>query len=96
MWSFIKRLWTKRIGDNYHDVVVFVDGKRYPLSKATYGLQLQCCRVSGWQLWFSWKSTNRLIGGEYDSEDFRVEVNGFVICQSKGNGKLQDKLTKQQ
>jgi hypothetical protein len=67
----------------YHDVVVFVEGQRIGLFNSSYGLQLHCTRSAGWQLWNVWDGKEELLGGEYSNKDFRIEVRGAVICQSK-------------
>ena len=64
---------------SYHDVEIFVDGQRYRIHE-NYAYELTCTRVGGWRLWYIWEGASKLIGGEYDSEAFRIEVGGIVIC----------------
>ena len=77
---------------SYHDVVVYVDGTAYRIGDR-FGLLLTCTRSGGWELWADVDADQKpngvtsheqkLIGGEYSGHDFRVEVAGVVICQSK-------------
>lgn len=62
---------------NYHDVLVIVDGKQYRICD-DYSLELACTRVSGWRLW---RNGTTLIGGEYDSAEFRIEVAGTRLVK---------------
>lgn len=67
---------------SYHDVVVFVNGQKYEIANH-YGIMLTCTRAGGWELWdVSGGAGEKQIGGEYSGNDFRIEVKGFVICQS--------------
>lgn len=69
---------------SYHDVVVFAGDKRLCLFDSSYGLQLHCTRVAGWQLWNVWDGKDELLAGEYNPEKpIRVEVRGVVICETK-------------
>lgn len=72
---------TESAGPSYHDVVVFVNGERYRI-KDNYAYQLTCTRAGGWNLWHIWGGKETLIGGEYNFDDFRIEVRGVVVCQS--------------
>lgn len=74
---------------SYHDLhITTAKIPRTSIFNLPYGLQVQCSRVSGWQLWetatrlFDW----RLLAGEYDRpEDWLVlDVNGHVIVDSRG------------
>ena len=77
--SFWKKFFEKE-SLSYHDVVVYVDGVPFKI-KDTYGLELSCTRVGGWQLWLR-KSESEcvLIGGEYEESSFSVVVGGIVVC----------------
>jgi hypothetical protein len=67
-------------GPTYHDVVVIVDGTRYRI-RDSYAYKLTCTRVGGWCLFYEWAGESRLIGGEYDSNEFVIEVRGVVVCR---------------
>jgi hypothetical protein len=70
---------------SYHDVVVFVGGDSYRIFDLPFSVILQSTRAGGWQLWKQDEpgaGPEQLIGGEYDVEDFRIEVCGVVVCQS--------------
>lgn len=73
---------------SYHDLhITTAKIPRTSVFNLPYGLQVQCTRVSGWQLWQSatriqdWK----LLAGEYDKpEDWLVlDVDGHVILDSR-------------
>lgn len=64
---------------SYHDVIVYVNGEAYRIA-GNYAFELTCTKVAGWRLWRTWDGASTLLGGEYDSDDFRIEVAGIVIC----------------
>lgn len=65
---------------SYHDTIVIVNGKKYDLFNSSYGYRLMCSRASGWELWHIWGDEEKLIGGEYNGDDFRIEVAGRIVC----------------
>lgn len=69
---------------SYHNVVVTVSGVEYKIAE-DYSVELSCNRVSGWQLWriVSEHPDWELVGGEYSGADFRIQVAGLTICDSK-------------
>lgn len=67
---------------SYHDVVVFVNDKKYEIFN-NYGIELTCTRVCGWSLWNVMDGKYTLIGEEYGNDDFRIEIGGNVICGKK-------------
>jgi hypothetical protein len=73
---------------SYHAVVVIVDGQRFRIAD-DYELELTCVRVAGWRLWRNpIGAPSRepvLIGGEFDSKEFRIEVAGNIICQNSSS-----------
>lgn len=64
---------------SYHDVVVSFGGQRHRLFDVSYGLQLQCTRVAGWELWNRWGGVNELLAGEFHTVPLTVEVGEFKI-----------------
>lgn len=74
---------------SYHDVVVTVNGTDYKISD-NYAYLLECCRVSGWQLWFRWDRDVRMIGGEYNYDDFKITVGGRVILDVRDKDKPRE------
>jgi hypothetical protein len=68
---------------SYHDVVVFAGDQRLRLFDCSYGLQLQCTRSAGWELWNVWDGKEEFLAGEYSSKPLRIEVRGVVICETK-------------
>lgn len=66
----------------YHDVIVYIDEKSYRIAD-NYAWQLICSKIGGWQLWQNFEDLEELIGGEYDSNNFRIEVAGEVICNNR-------------
>lgn len=64
----------------YHDITVIVDGKKYrPANDHT--LEITMMSSAGWRLWRIGFSGNKsLIGGEFDSEDFRIYCDDILIC----------------
>lgn len=81
MFEFLKRKKKKSL--SYHDVVVIVNGVRYPISTCGYGLLLQCNRVAGWELIDTLATTDmrqwKVIGGEFSSEKFEIYVNEIKV-----------------
>lgn len=75
--SFIRKKLNKDL--SYHDVKVFIDGFEYAI-RDNYAYELACTRCAGWRLWWKWNNEYKLLGGEYDSEQFRIEVAGKIIC----------------
>lgn len=67
---------------SYHDVIVYVNGEAHHIA-GNYVYELSCTKTGGWNLWHKWGSKERLIGGEYNGDDFRIEVAGVVICGKK-------------
>lgn len=65
---------------SYSDVIVVVDGVRYSIF-GNYFIQLTCSKAAGWSLWRVQDGTNFIpIGNEFDSDEFRIEVAGKVMC----------------
>ena len=64
---------------SYHDVVVIIDGVRYPI-KDNYSYVLSCTKVGGWNLYNKWNGKETLIGGEFESDSFQIEVDNIIIC----------------
>lgn len=67
---------------SYHEVAVFVDGKRYGIW-ANYAYDLRCTRAGGWELWWVWNGRERRIGGEFDGKPFRIEICGVTVFDSE-------------
>jgi len=74
---------------SYHDVSVIVNGKIFKISN-DYGLLLTYTRIGGWQLWYN--QTNKLIGGEYDSKEFKIQIGSTVICNEEGKRKKMKEI----
>lgn len=66
---------------SYHDVIVHVDGQAHKI-RDNYAYELTCTRTSGWRLWWTWGGEPKLLGGEFDSGQFRIEVKGVTVCGS--------------
>ena len=64
---------------SYHDVVVVINGTSYHICR-DYTLELTCYKVAGWCLWRNSLNKSVLLGGEYEGQDFRIEVLGHIIC----------------
>jgi hypothetical protein len=73
---------------SYHDLhVTTAEIPRTSIFNLPYGLQVTCCRVSGWELWRTamrpadWK----LLAGEYDSLEkwLLLDVDGCVVVDSR-------------
>jgi hypothetical protein len=71
------------MGLSYHDVIVYINEKSYRIFDCSYGLQLTCTRAGGWELWDYWDDHEVLIGGEYNGDNFRIEVDGIIICNNQ-------------
>jgi hypothetical protein len=69
---------------SYHDVKVIVDSKEYNMS-TDYGIELSCCKTAGWRLWkTAWNIADwKIIGGEFDGNDFKIIINNVVILDIK-------------
>ena len=73
---------------SYHDVVVIVDGREYRISQS-YAFELACTRVAGWRLWYNTPGgESTLIGGEYDSDEFIIKVQDWVVCANESSGEF--------
>lgn len=71
---------------SYHDVIVYVNGEAHRIAN-NYAYELSCTKAGGWQLWHKWGGKEaKLLGGEYDGGDFRIEIAGTVICGKKTDG----------
>lgn len=70
---------------SYHDVEVFVGGRRYKPSEA-YGLELTCTKSGGWSLW----ADGLLVGGEYESARFEIRAAGALVCRSVSDEEVSD------
>ena len=68
----------------YHDVIVYIQEKAYRIAD-DYTYQLTCSKIGGWQLWQLRDNKEELIGGEYDSDNFRIEVAKEIICNNRGS-----------
>lgn len=73
---------------SYHDLHVTTAAiPRTSVFSLPYGLQVTCCRVSGWELWrtASRPADWQLLAGEYaDPASWLVlDVDGFVIVDSR-------------
>ena len=66
---------------NYRDVLVTVNGRQHRIAE-NYAYLLICTKTGGWELWWKWDGKERLIGGEYHSKKFRIEVKRLVMCNS--------------
>lgn len=65
---------------SYHDVTVIVDGKEFNLFNSTYGYELICTRVDGWELWFRPGTPDeKQIGGEYGNNHFQIKFGDLVV-----------------
>lgn len=69
----------------YHDLHIRTETvPRTRIADLPYGYQVTCSRVAGWQLWLVAEMTReRLIAGEYDDEWLVLDVNGYVIVDSR-------------
>lgn len=85
----------EKIGETYHDVSVVVNGITYKICD-NYAYWLECTKIGGWQLWYRWNNNcddlndnrpwnadEKLIGGEYNCDDFKILINDVIICESK-------------
>lgn len=71
----------------YHDLHITAPGiPRKSIFNLPYGLEVSCCRVTGWQLWDVRmpREQSVLIGGEYDGPEhwLILDVAGHVIVDS--------------
>lgn len=80
---------------SYHDLhITTSDIPRTSIFNLPYGLMVQCCRVSGWQLWktathlANWE----LLAGEYDNPGkwLVLDVGGQVVVDSRGREQPSD------
>ena len=72
--------------NSYHDVTVIINGKEYNLFNSTYGLNLECCRVGGWQLWYKSPLAERneeQIGGEYNGDHFQIKFGDTIVFDNR-------------
>lgn len=71
-------------GLSYHDVKVIVDGIEYKIF-GNRTVELSCNRAAGWRLWKVARDLRdwKLIGGEYDGNDFKIIVKDIVILDVK-------------
>lgn len=74
---------------SYHDLhVTTKDIPRTSIFNLPYGLQVQCTRVAGWELW-KWNDSDirkaELLGGEYAGPGkwLVLDVKGLVIVDSR-------------
>lgn len=73
---------------SYHDLhVTTAEIPRTSVFSLPYGLQVTCCRVSGWELW---RTASRpagwtLLAGEYAAPEkwLLLDVDGHVIVDSR-------------
>lgn len=71
---------------SYHDLhITTADIPRTSIFNLPYGLQVSCCRVTGWRLERTWVKNGgvhgKIVAGEYD--DFlRLDVDGYIIVDS--------------
>ena len=79
------------VAKTYHDLhITTQDIPRTALFDLPYGLEVSCNRVSGWCLWNTWGKDNRdheLVAGEYENKWLVLDVDGFVICNSRDDKK---------
>lgn len=71
---------------SYHDVLVFAGENRFYLSDAHFGIQLQCDRMGGWQLWdlIANDRKGELLASEYDDNNpLCVEVMGAAVIGAR-------------
>ena len=69
---------------SYHDLEIETANiPRTPISNLPYGLNVTCCRVTGWELWdgIAYK-TSRPVAGEYSDNWLRLYVGETVIVDS--------------
>lgn len=62
---------------SYRDVVIQVGTSFYQLN-VDYDIMLTCSRTGGWELW----RVDKLLGGEFSSEIFRILVGSHIICDN--------------
>ena len=80
---------------SYHDLHITTEQiERTSIFNLPYGLEVNCTRVSGWQLWDHNQTPDfvpgsavqpkgpKLIAGEYDKPGLRLDVAGHVIVDS--------------
>ena len=79
LWFFYKNFFGN---PSYHDVIVVVDGTEYRI-RTNYAYQLTCTHTAGWRLYFVWDGRERLVGGEYDSDEFLIRVGHMVVVNNK-------------
>lgn len=72
-----------RKSPSYHDLYITTATlQRTSIFNLSYGLQVTCTRVGGWQLWNIWGGKEELLAGEYDGNGLRLDVGGHVIVDS--------------
>jgi hypothetical protein len=72
---------------SYHDLhVTLPDMERASIFNLPYGIEVTCMRTTGWRVYMHHGSGTEpeLLGGEYDNKPIRVDVAGFVVCDSFG------------
>lgn len=70
---------------SYHDVVAYVNDTKYEVFNQPWSLLITCTRAAGWEMWENFNGEQTLIAGEYSHPNFRIEIKGFVICDSSLN-----------
>jgi len=80
-----KRLWrglTKN--NNYGDIYITTEKiKRISIANMPFLYQLICDRVGGWELWYKEPTGWKLQAGEYDKNWLRIDIDGYVILDSR-------------
>lgn len=73
---------------SYHNLhITTAKIPRKSIFNLPYGLEVSCNRVSGWTLWNTWEKQgeHEKLASEYGDDDewLVLDVNGFVICDSR-------------
>lgn len=69
---------------SYHDLYITTPGiERTRLMNLPHGVSVQCCRTTGWEVWEISDKSQKLLGGEYNQKWLVLDVNGFVVVDSR-------------
>jgi len=78
---------------SYHDLYITLpDMERTSIFNLPYAVEVMCRRTTGWRVYMDRGRGEEpeLIGGEYDFKPMRMDVAGFVICDSLTNAEATD------
>ena len=75
--------------NSYHDIYITTENiDRIAISNLSFGYQLRCCRVGGWEFWYQ----EKLVASEFGDEWLVIECGDNLILDSRPEEKLPDDM----